>query len=147
MRRVVAVLAALVAALPARTECVATAHREGSEIPQYVVLEKQSLAALWSGYAQSYPQSARLSDEPAAYGVRELADQCLVRVASADGSGDEGSEQHEQLVVQRPCDQLVIGSTHRLVITGYCVEQFGGPPDFYSTLRYRHAEITLKDRF
>ena len=142
-----AALAALMAALPVRSECIATAYRKGSEIPQYVVKGTQSLSPLWSSYAQSYPQSARLTDDPKTYGLRALADQCLVEVASTDVSGHDDSAKREQLIVQCPCGELTIGRTLRLIVYGYCVERFGGPPDFYSTLPYRHAEITLQKVF
>ena len=142
--RVITLILGLLLSASARSECVATAYLAGTPVLRYVVIGTRDLAPLWGRYAEAYPQSARVSDIAERNG--DLVDQCLVQVALADRGESTEEAAHEELILERPCPDMKVGRRVRLMVYGYCVELFGRDPDFYTTLPYRHAEVTWKRR-
>ena len=127
-------------------ECVATAYPSGSRIPTFRVIAIENLQTLWKEYESDLGEAARLTYVGPEYSwFLPLDEQCLVSYAVEDRTLE--SNELEKMIVQKPCESLEIGERHRLIVFSYCVELFGRPPDFYSAVPFRHAEITRRRRY
>ena len=148
MWRFIAFLLGLAASSSAVAECVATAYRTGEPIPTYQVLGQKSLQEDWDRYVAQYAESAWLIDVSGAdLAPRSLLERCLVKFAPIDAKEQAKGADAEELVLHRPCDEFRVGVTHRLIVYAYCVELFGRNPDFFSAIRYRHANIAKRKRY
>ena len=148
MKRFIALFLGIAAVHSAVAECMATAYRAGASIPTYKVLGHRTLEDEWSRYQAQYAELARLTDISSAYSAaRSLLELCLVEFAPIDEHGQIKAAGRENLILQRPCDSFRVGDMRRLIVYTYCVEQFGQNPDFFSTLLYRHANITSRVRY
>lgn len=148
MGRFIAILLGMVVGHSAAAECMATAYREGTPIPRYVVLRYKTLEDEWSRYKAQYAESAQLTyisstDPP----VRQLLEHCLVEFAPIDEHGQAKETELEALVLQNPCEEFRVSDVHRLIVYTYCVELLGRKPDFFSTLNFRHAQVTRRKRY
>lgn len=147
MRQLIAFLLGLAASYSAVAECIATGYRVGDPIPTYMVLGRKTLADEWDRYEALYGKSAWRTDMSGADRVRPVIEHCLVEVAPIDAQGKARAADREELILQKPCDEFRAGDRHRLFVYAYCVELFGRNPDFFSTLHYRHANITKRKRY
>jgi hypothetical protein len=148
MERLLAFLLGIALTHSVVAECMATAYRAGDPIPTYLVLAHRTLVDEWSRYKAQYAESAQLTYLPSAeFAVRPLLEQCLVEFAPIDEQGQVQAAGREELILQRPCDEFRSGNVRRLIVYAYCVELFGQNPDFFSTLPYRHAKTTNRERY
>lgn len=147
MRQIVAALAATVVWNTAASDCIATGYRDGELIPLYSVLGTRSLMAEWEKYEKEAGRAAWLRYDTRKKSEQQpLERQCLVDVAIVDSAAQPDQPMRESVIVQKPCDEIVIGRPVRLTLHRHCTDIIGGPQDFYATLPYRHARIVRKVR-
>lgn len=148
MKQVVTAFAAAVVWNTAASDCIATGYRVGEPIPSYTVLATRSLAAEWEKFEKEHGAAARMPDvDPNIVGYQPLNRQCLVDVAVIDVRSQPDQEARETVFIQKPCDEITVGRTVRLTMYRYCIDVLGGPPNFYATFPYRHAQITKRRRY
>ena len=148
MQKFIAFLLGLSASHGAVAECIATGYRKGDPIPTHVVLGHKSLQDDWRRYVARYGESTWLIDSSGAdLAVESLLERCLVRFAPIEKERQAKGADVEQLLLHRPCDQIRVGESHRLIVYTWCVELFGRDPDFFSAIHYRHADIANRERY